>query len=113
MGARVVSKPGRLRVALAEKLQAQFPSLSVQGPDGSITVIPLLFEAEKLYPATGYYRTDSRADVWRWEGTVQGVRADGRTFNLQGIGGYTTMTELCRKGDLTWHPDGEITRSAE
>lgn len=107
-------QPGRVCVALARKLQEQFPEKRLRDPANETEiVIPLLWTADHLWPATGYYRTDRRADCWRWEGMARAVRPDGTTWNAGSVGGYTTMTDLCRPGDLTWHPGGEITHASD
>lgn len=55
--------PGRVRLRLARMLAERLTDSGLQAR----------FDPAKLYPAQGYWRTDSRADVYRWEGqfTVQ------------------------------------------
>lgn len=106
------NKRGRVCVALAKKLQAQFPSIMVGSGsifDKAPRVIPLLWLPENLFPATGAYRTDWRQDCWRWEGFGHGLRDDGTTYPTWTVGGYTTMTDLIKPGTLTIHEDGEVT----
>lgn len=45
-----------------------------------------------LFPATGFWRTDTRADCYRWNG--QGKR-DGALYAFDS---WFTMTELTRRG---------------
>jgi hypothetical protein len=104
--------PGRVCVALAKKLQAQFPSIRLEGnafDDTPPTLIQLEWPADRLYPATGSYRTDVRLDCARWEGFGLAVRPDGTRWTFWSIHGYTKMSDLIGPGTLTIHPDGEVT----
>ena len=51
------------------------------------------FRDVKLWPAQGYWRTDSRADVYRWEG--QGATLLGLPVNFAS---RDTMTQCVRDG---------------
>jgi hypothetical protein len=100
---------GRVCVALAAKMQQQFPFTEFLDMNREVVRVPLLWEAANLYPALGCYRTDTTYDCWRWEGWCKGVREDGTHYNMWHVGGYTTMTELIRPGELTIGTDGEVT----
>jgi hypothetical protein len=54
--------------------------------------IGIVVEPSSFRAAVGYWRTDPRADCYRWEAI--GV-FEGRTYNL---GSYDTMTECARVG---------------
>lgn len=108
-----MSKPGRVRVALAKKLQAQFPSVTfAEYRGGPKTTIPMRWLPEHLYPSTGFYRTNSSADCARWEGSALGVREDGSTYTMRGVYGWQTMSDLIKPGDLTLHADGQVTNES-
>lgn len=48
---------GRVCVALAAKMQKQFPFTEFVGMNREVVRVPLLWEAANLYPALGCYTT--------------------------------------------------------
>lgn len=78
-------QPGRVRVALAKKLEKTLSEISGL----TVTVDPL-----DLVPASGYWK---QADVMRWEGRVRIVTKHERAFDHVGIGSWDSMT-ACLKG---------------
>lgn len=101
-------KPGRVCVALAKKMQENFPELHYKDFDREWS-IKLTWLPENFFPARGYYRTDYRADCARWEAAAVVIREDGSRYTHSVVQGYTRMSDLIKKGDLVWHSDGEIT----
>lgn len=51
---------------------------------------------DRLDPARGYWRTDPRADVMRWEGDIR-VKVNGSWVTLA-VGSWDTMTDCVRNG---------------
>lgn len=96
MSARIV---GRTRRKLADLLQKEFPMCGDQ---------PITWQAEKIYAATGWYRTSGHYgnDSWRWEAFSTFDRS-GNTALV--ASSYDTMTECVKAGHLVMHPDGEVT----
>lgn len=94
-----VSIPGRTRVRLAKLLQASFPYKGT---------LALTWKPEKLYPATGAYRTNQMLDCWRWEGFGVHVRPDGSEQVVMEVGSYDTMTELVKAERLKIDSTGEV-----
>jgi hypothetical protein len=91
---------GRVRQALARKLQQQFPEL-VTVIGGVERRTPLLWLPDQLYPATGNWRTNRVAmDVWCWNGYGVTVNAEGKQAIVLSIGSYTSMSELIKPGTL-------------
>lgn len=78
-------RAGRTRTRLAKLLEAAFAKVGM-----AVRVDP-----EDLHPAKGYWRTDSRADVYRWEGWA----SSGRD-SWESVVSWHTMTELLRGVEL-------------
>jgi len=105
-----MSKPGRLRRALAAKLQAKYPEVRYALRDGLRDVdhvVTLEWLPDNLWPAQGFWRS-SGADCYRWEGTVIGVRPDGSRYPWRSVGSYETMTDLLKPGKLRMDSSGYI-----
>ena len=85
---------GRVRIALAEKLQAALTDAGLE----------VRVEADNLTPATGSWRTDVRLDVMSWKGTIDVKRDD--TWRSYCIGSWDTMTECLRAKKLHVEWDG-------
>lgn len=106
--AQTMRTVGRVRKKLAKLLQENFPTT----PLG----VELTWRPEKLYPATGSYRTNVRLDCWRWEGFAVHIRQDGTEYTALAVGGYTKMSELIKEKELEILSGGEVvpaTDSAE
>lgn len=57
------------------------------------------FHVDRLEPAQGYWRTDVRADVMRWEGSAQVYGWPGISDGLMvSLGSWNTMTDCVRNG---------------
>jgi hypothetical protein len=82
--------PGRVRVRLAEMLAARLHA------DG----YTVRFNPETLRPAQGYWRTDFRADVYRWEGSFEIYRHEEWTQVM--VDSWSTMTDCIRGFDYEW-----------
>lgn len=80
-------KIGRTRAALPALLVKAFAEIGVTAR----------FEAEHLRPATGYWRTDIRADVYRWEGSGEKQIEDGTWMGIS-VDSWDTMTDCVRHG---------------
>lgn len=78
---------GRVRERLARMLEAAFTAI---GEEASV-------QASELRPATGYWRTDHRADAFRWEGRCR-VRLKDGTWTVRGLDSWDTMTDCVRSG---------------
>jgi len=76
-------KIGKKRIRLAKLLEEAFSEIGM-----TVKVDP-----EDLRPALGYWRTDHRADVYRWEGWAKTERS-----YVVGINSWHTMTELIAAG---------------
>lgn len=94
-----MSRPGRIRIRLAKLLQASFPYKGT---------LALTWKPEKLYPATGAYRTDQMLDCWRWEGFGVHLRPDGSELTAMDVGSYYTMSELVKAKRLAISSGGEV-----
>lgn len=73
--------PGRVRIRLAELLEAAMPQLTVNPVD--------------LYDARGSYRTSARADAPRWEGYARLKELPNVVVSLRS---YSTMESCVRHG---------------
>lgn len=93
---------GRTRRKLAELLQRQFPMCGN---------LPITWRPEKIYPATGWYRTSRHYgnDSWRWEAFATFDHSGNTAMAAQS---YDTMTECVKAGHLVMHVDGEITAAS-
>jgi hypothetical protein len=85
---------GRTRIRLARMIEAKLRDLG-----HSVRVDPA-----RLDPAQGYWRTDSRADVMRWEGWFEREIEPGRWMR-QSICSWDTMTD-CVRGFEIWQDTG-------
>jgi len=100
---------GRVRERLAKII-----SLRLEADGFQVKVDP-----EKLWPAEGFWRIDSRADCYRWEGQIEVldprggttkyysggklIRDAGKWQTIQ-IGSYSTMTACL--GGVTYFHEG-------
>lgn len=84
---------GRTRIRLAEKLKEEFAKMGVE-----VRIDPKLLRA-----AQGRWRTDFRADVYRWEGSFEKQLEDG-SWAQQTISSWDTMTD-CAKGLEIYNED--------
>lgn len=87
---------GRVRRKLAEMIAAQ-----ITIPGFSVWMDP-----EDLIPNTGYWRTDYRADVMPWTGSLNVSSDGGLSWKKWNIESWFTMTELIR--GFTWDRDGAL-----
>lgn len=78
---------GKTRKRLALKLEAAFLAI------GEVAMV----EAEALRSAAGYWRTDYRADTYRWEGQCR-VRLSDGSWMAFGLDSWDTMTDCVRSG---------------
>lgn len=85
---------GRVRKKLADVLIDAFEAIGK-----TIRVDPA-----RLRPATGHWRTDIHADVFRWEGQIEMLLEDGVTWMTFGMNSWDPMSD-CIKG-LTLSRDG-------
>lgn len=84
--------PGRVRLKLAQMLAEK---LAADGYD-------VVFNPETLYPATGWWRTDSRADCFRWEGSfMRRFTPDGNWLQCS-IASWRPMTECLKGFEYHW-----------
>lgn len=93
-----MSKPlGYKATKLLKMLNASFPTF------GRSKVVWL---AEDLHIASGFWRTNVNADVWRWNAYSRFVRDDGTLGGTaHGVGSYTPITELIKSKHLTLGDD--------
>ena len=93
---------GRTRRKLASLLQKEFPNFGDQ---------PVTWSADRIYAATGWYRTSSHHgnDSYRWEAFS---RFDRSGNIAHAVASYDTMTECVKVGGLVMHSDSEITAKA-
>lgn len=93
------SRIGRTRRKLAALLQREFPMCGDQ---------PITWKPEKIYAATGWYRTSRHCgnDSWRWEAFSTFDRSGNIALTASS---YDTMTECVKAGNLVMHADGEVT----
>lgn len=82
--------PGRVRRRLAELIAARLTA------DGMI----VRTDPEKLWPAQGYWRTDFRADVYRWEGQIEILRHG--QWAVTSVASWDPMTDVVRGFDWEW-----------
>ena len=83
------SQPGRVRIRLAQLIEKTLA-------DGGVEA---RCDPADLIPVQGYWRSDSRVDVKRWEGRVS-VNVPGVGWRKQQINSWDTMT-ACLRG-FTW-----------
>lgn len=91
---------GRTRQRVAERVAE---ALRAEG-------FEMVVDPSSLYPAQGYWRTDIRADVMRWHGSVRVKNPPDwsnshRTIN---IGSWDTMTDCARGLTIAWESGWEI-----
>lgn len=90
MHRRRLGEPGRLKIRLAELLQAEGFDISEYDLDDP----------------KGYWR--SAADCYRWEGT--GKHPDFEKLMVI-VSSWETMTQCVRYGIEIWHEDGDLANS--
>lgn len=88
--------PGRVRRNLAELIAKTL------GAAGMIVAV----NPERLHPNQGYWRTDLRADVMPWIGSID--LKVGEEWTRLAVGSWATMTD-CLKGFEWERHGGEIT----
>jgi len=91
---------GRVRHRLAALLQSSFP-VSVDG-------MVLTWKPERLYPATGAYRTNHRLDSYRWEGYGVYIDGDGIEHPAMDVASHLTMSQLIRSKRLKIAREDEV-----
>lgn len=90
-------KPGRTRQRLAVKLKE---SLREAGVECDVL-------AEELRPAEGYYRSNTHADCWRWDGSIHLRIEDGGSVRAS-VGCWDTMTKCVKNGMWLIDRDGML-----
>jgi hypothetical protein len=78
---------GRTRQRMAALLQREIPTLN-----GA----PIIWTAENVRPAQGWYRTDPRADCYRWSAIAHGAESN----LVLSVDSWHTMTEILKAGSL-------------
>ena len=82
------------REKLAEHLNKHIPSCT--------------WNAVKMYPAQGAWRTNKMLDVWCWEATIVFKIEDGGPEINKTVGSYQTMTELLKCNTFEFDDIGEL-----
>lgn len=88
--------PGRVRQKLAEMLAKRLSD------DG----LPCRVSPDDLHAAQGHYRTDWRADCYRWEGSVGAYVGDGDKTVSRRVYSYSPMTDCIRGFDWDFDKHG-------
>lgn len=97
-------RAGRVRHALAKLLSSELSR------DGHLVRV----DPEKLWPAEGYWRSDHRADCYRWEGQIEVfdpkapevkyysagevVRQREAGWRLVQVASYERMSDILKRG---------------
>ncbi len=89
--------PGYKVRRLAALLQKSFPDRNG---------LPVRWNPDEIYPAQGRWRSDPRADVWRWNAYASYIGPDGKNQGTAyAVGSYATITELIKESHLELHGD--------
>ena len=85
---------GRKRARTAQRLEA---ALRAEGFDAVV-------DPSSLRPAQGYWRTDYRADVQRWEGSfkIKNPPEWGNPYRTIMVSSWDTMTDCARGLTIDW-----------